>query len=128
MMKKLFMFFGIAGCPNNDDPPPQPNTANVINNPQVGGDTSDEANVSAVPEPATLILRGSGLAGLAGFGRKKFKKLYGMSHTLPDNGGRRSGIERREFSYYAHIPERRFGKERRSGLDRRPKPRTSKNK
>jgi len=73
-MKKLFMFFGISGCPNNDDPPPQPNTANVINNPQVGGDTSDGANVSAVPEPATLILLGSGLAGLAGFGRKKFKK------------------------------------------------------
>jgi hypothetical protein len=45
---------------------------------------------------------------------------------LPDNGGRRLGIERREFSYDQYIPERRSGKDRRSGLDRRLKPRTSK--
>ena len=42
-----------------------------------------------------------------------------MKHVLPDNGGRRSGIDRRQLSYTAHIPERRSGKERRSGLDRR---------
>jgi hypothetical protein len=49
-----------------------------------------------------------------------------MKSTLLDNGGRRLGIERRQFSYDFHIPERRSGKERRSGLDRRLKPRTSK--
>ena len=49
-----------------------------------------------------------------------------MKHVLPDNCGRRSGIDRREFSYTAHIPERRSGKERRSGVDRRSEPRTSK--
>ena len=49
-----------------------------------------------------------------------------MEHTLTDNGGRRSGIERRQFSYDFHIPERRSGKDRRSGLDRRLTPRTSK--
>ena len=38
---------------------------------------------------------------------------------LPDNGGRRSGIERRRFQYTFHIPERRSGDDRRSGIDRR---------
>ena len=36
-----------------------------------------------------------------------------------DNGGRRSGIERRRFSYSVNIPERRSGKDRRCGIDRR---------
>jgi hypothetical protein len=48
-----------------------------------------------------------------------------MTHILPDNGGRRLGIDRRQFSYYAHIPERRSVKDRRSENDRRLKPRTS---
>lgn len=38
---------------------------------------------------------------------------------LPDNGGRRTGIERRNFNYSAHIPERRSGEDRRSWIDRR---------
>lgn len=38
---------------------------------------------------------------------------------LPDNAGRRSGIERRRFQYTSHIPERRSGCDRRSGIDRR---------
>jgi hypothetical protein len=36
-----------------------------------------------------------------------------------DKGGRRSGIERRQFHYSVHIPERRCGQDRRSGKDRR---------
>ena len=38
---------------------------------------------------------------------------------VPDNGGRRTGIERRSFKYCAHIPERRSGKDRRVSIDRR---------
>lgn len=38
---------------------------------------------------------------------------------LLDNGGRRSGIDRRRFSYAVHIPERRSSIDRRKGLERR---------
>lgn len=38
---------------------------------------------------------------------------------IADRGGGRSGIERRRFTYSAHIPDRRSGLERRSGEDRR---------
>jgi len=36
-----------------------------------------------------------------------------------DNGGRRSGEDRREFTYSDYTPERRSSKDRRSGFDRR---------
>jgi len=36
-----------------------------------------------------------------------------------DNGGRRSGGDRRNYSYTLHIPERRNGNDRRSVEDRR---------
>lgn len=48
-----------------------------------------------------------------------------MKHILSDNAGRRIGVDRRQFSYTIHIPEGRSGKERRNGLDRRLKLRTS---
>ena len=47
------------------------------------------------------------------------------AYLLPDNDGRRSGIDRRQFSYDFHIPEHRSGKDRRSELDRRQKIRTA---
>jgi hypothetical protein len=36
-----------------------------------------------------------------------------------DNGGRRLGIDLRQFSYTGHIPERRASRDRRSRPDRR---------
>jgi hypothetical protein len=41
-----------------------------------------------------------------------------MNLSSKDNRGRRSGIERRNFSYTVHVPERRSGKERREAIDR----------
>jgi hypothetical protein len=40
---------------------------------QIRGDLSS-LNAAPVPEPATMLLVGSGLIGLAGYGRKKFFK------------------------------------------------------
>jgi len=44
--------------------------------------------------------------------------------VMLDNGGRRCGGNRRNYSYTLHIPERRSGQDRRSGTDRRKFPRT----
>lgn len=52
-----------------------------------------------------------------------WRKLVDLT-LLMDNGGRRLGFERRLFSYTEHIPERRFGEERRCGMDRRVAQRT----
>jgi len=43
--------------------------------------------------------------------------------VILDNGGRRSGGDRRNYSYTLHIPERRKGENRRNGSDRRKFPR-----
>ena len=38
---------------------------------------------------------------------------------IKDNGGSRSGVDRRQFDCTERVPERRSGKERRKGFDRR---------
>ena len=50
------------------------------------------------------------------------------AYLLPDNEGRRSELERRQFFYDFHIPERRSDEDRRNGLDRRQERKESKNK
>lgn len=42
-----------------------------------------------------------------------------MNADKKNNRGKRSGIERRTFSYDFHLPERREGVDERSGNDRR---------
>jgi len=42
-----------------------------------------------------------------------------------DNREKRSGLDRRQYSYDKHIPERRADQNRRNKLDRRLKPRKS---
>jgi hypothetical protein len=39
--------------------------------------------------------------------------------VIKDNGESRIGLERRQFSYTAYIPERRSGRDRRKSLERR---------
>jgi DNA-binding XRE family transcriptional regulator len=39
-----------------------------------------------------------------------------MELSIKDNEDRRSGMDRRKFSYHTHIPDIRSGKERRNGL------------
>jgi hypothetical protein len=54
----------------------------------------------------------------------KGKALENIESDLSsDKGGRRIGIERREFSFTAYVPERRHGEDRRRIGERRKKDR-----
>ena len=47
------------------------------------------------------------------------RKLRLEEMNISDNGGRRKSVDRRQFAYTIHIPERRVGNDRRNGTDRR---------
>ena len=52
-------------------------------------------------------------------GERNEKVVIMNNKIFFDNGDRRSGIDRRRFSYAVHIHERRYSTDRRKGLDRR---------
>jgi hypothetical protein len=65
---------------------------------------------------------GRGIGYLDRIGTNERTFTVGTEHgafTPHDNGGRRSWIDRRRFSYSCHIPERRSGIERRKLEGRR---------
>lgn len=65
------------------------------------------------------LLKGHYLVGLRILEKQVAVKETKVVFYFGDNGGRRSGFDRRRFSYDIHIPERRSGLDRRTGLDRR---------
>ncbi len=48
--------------------------------------------------------------------------ITAMAIALIDKGGRRLGVDRRQFSYTSHIPDKRMDEDRRTSVDRRDGP------
>ena len=68
-----FMMLGGIGC-KKDSSSSASNSSGLVATLESSSEVQTEQTPASVPEPATIILFGSGLVGLVGFGRKKFFK------------------------------------------------------
>lgn len=75
----------------------------------VHGNTSPERRLSGNKNEALESMRSI---------RERENVALSLRQCDHDKGGRRTGIERRQFSYSLYIPERRSGLERRTNQDR----------
>jgi len=76
-------------------------------------------SLSVIIAPSVPVILYQYLARILSFEFQEKVKETMAGNTLRDNGDRRTGIDRRQFSYDGYLPERRSDEDRRSGFDRR---------